>query len=122
MSVNRNNVRMVRLLTGEEIIGEVIPVNVSKFLQESAGGVYQENKLDVSGDITLRLPFLVVPQMKGQQVSLGFVPWIVYKHGENVTIRANSIVSIVEIDDSLVNNYANAHSSVLVPDNKIARV
>jgi len=118
MSVNRDNVRVIRLLTGEEVIGEVVASEKKSFLTESAAYALEKKpELDMSGDIVLRNPCLLVMRAEDKgKINIGLIPWLIYKKGDSITIRTGSIISVVEVDAGLVNKYAANFSSITLPD------
>jgi len=125
MSINRNNVRLVVLVTGDLILGEVINTTVSKFLQETAAKALDESPdVDLNGDITLNFPVAIVQKpdpSNPTKVGLSFVPWLPLKNQDKpVIIKSAVILAITEADSDLVKNFAQLHSDIALPDSRIA--
>jgi hypothetical protein len=113
--MENRNIKLVRLLSGEEILGEIVQ-------QPSllSGSGYAEE--DTNGGVTILEPLLVIaqPAPDGKNVRLGFAPWIMFKkEGEAVTLRASSIVAVMNADPKLVENYTRATSKLELPQQNI---
>ena len=91
------NVKLFRILTGEEIIGEVIS---------------EDDKF-----VTVKNGLVVIPT--GQNV--GFAPWatVIDKNIPDLIIAKNHIVYIVEVDPGVKKKYNEIYGSKLItPDDK----
>ena len=89
------NIKVVRLVSGEELIGE-----------------WNEEKTIINN------PVIMVPIAKDQ---LGFQPWIPYSKDEDVQLKDQHIMAIVTPDKKLQNEYNRVFGSgLIVPeDDKI---
>lgn len=80
------SVKVHRLNTGEEIIGEVTSEN--------------------DCHIELKNPANIVMQKTEQGVGVGLVPWMAYAQSNKVTIFQSHVQATCEIDDQLRNEYS----------------
>ena len=88
------NIKVVRLVSGEELIGE-----------------WNEEKTIINN------PVIMVPIAKDQ---LGFQPWIPYAEEETMTFKEQHIVVVLTPDSKLQNEYNRVFGSgLLVPEEKI---
>jgi hypothetical protein len=94
------NVKIVKLLTGEEVIGEVVEDNNS-----TTNSIVFKNTLSI----------VINPTSKG--ITFGFVPWGPMVDG-NKTISYNHVVYIGSPTEDLVENYKGMFSSVITPPPK----
>ena len=91
------NVKLFRIVTGEEVIAEVV----------SEGDNF----------ITLKNGLVVLPT--GQ--SVGFAPWatVIDRDNPDLIISRNHIVYIAEVDSGIKNKYNEIYGSkLIVPDDK----
>ena len=85
------NIKVVRLVSGEELIGE-----------------WNEEKTIINN------PVIMVPIAKDQ---LGFQPWIPYPDGEDVQLKDQHIMTVLTPDKKLQNEYNKVYGSGLIlPD------
>ena len=88
------NIKVVRLVSGEELIGEW----------------NEETK-------TITNPVIMIPVAKDQ---LGFQPWIPYSEEEAMTFKEQHIVVVVTPDTKLQNEYSRVYGSgLIVPEENI---
>ena len=88
------NIKIVRIVSGEELIGE------------------WNEKTN-----TITSPVVMVPVAKDQ---LGFQPWIPYSEEEAMTFKEQHIVVVVTPDTKLQNEYSRVYGSgLLVPEENI---
>ena len=88
------NIKIVRIVSGEELIGE--------WNKETN---------------TITNPVVMIPVAKDQ---LGFQPWIPYSEEESMTFKDQHIVVVVTPDTKLQNEYSRVYGSgLLVPEEKI---
>ena len=88
------NIKVVRLVSGEELIGE-----------------WNEEKTIINN------PVIMVPIAKDQ---LGFQPWIPYAEEEIMTFKEQHIIVVVTPDKKLQNEYNKIYGSgLIVPDDNI---
>jgi hypothetical protein len=85
--------KLVRIFSGEEILAKVT--------------------INEAGDVTLDEPILIMPAGEGR---IGFAPYCPFTE-ENITIRANHVVFVVEPTTALADNYRQATTGIHVPDN-----
>ena len=89
------NIKVVRLISGEELIGD-----------------WNEETNIITN------PVIMVPVSKAQ---LGFSPWIPYVEEEEVPLKEQHIVTILTPDNKLQNEYNRVYGSGLIvpPTDKI---
>ena len=88
------NIKIVRIVSGEELIGE------------------WNEKTN-----TITSPVVMVPVAKDQ---LGFQPWIPYSEDEEITFKEQHIVVVLTPDTKLQNEYNRVYGSgLLVPEENI---
>ena len=91
------NVKLFRIVTGEEVIAEVVSECDSSF--------------------TIKNGLVVLPT--GQ--SVGFAPWatVIDKDNPDLNIARKHIVYVAEVDSSVKNKYNEIYGSkLIVPDDK----
>ena len=88
------NIKIVRIVSGEELIGD--------WNKETN---------------TITNPVVMIPIAKDQ---LGFQPWIPYSEEEEMTFKEQHIVVVLTPDTKLQNEYNRVFGSgLLVPEDKI---
>ncbi len=89
-------VKLLRVITGEEIIAEIIEENAS--------------------EVTLKNALVVIPT----QQSVGFAPWatVIDRENPEITVSRTHIVYIAGVDDSIRNKYDEIYGSKLVKPEK----
>ena len=88
------NVKIVRLISGEELIGDWD----------------EEKKIIIN-------PVVMFPIAKAQ---LGFQPWIPYAEEEEVPLKEQHIVVVLTPDTKLQNEYSRVYGSgLIVPEENI---
>ena len=88
------NVKIIRLISGEELIGD--------WNKETS---------------TIISPVVMIPVAKDQ---LGFQPWITYAEEEEVPLKEEQIVVVLTPDKKLQNEYNRVYGSgLIVPEEKI---
>ena len=79
--------------------------------------------LDINDEvITLENPAMLVPMSdgRGNQVQMGFGPWVPFSADNKIEIPRDWTVFITEPTDEIKNNYRQAFGSgVVVPDMKV---
>jgi hypothetical protein len=91
------NVKLFRIVTGEEVIAEVVS---------------EDDKF-----VTIKNGLVVIPT--GQ--SVGFAPWamVIDKDNPDITVSRNHIVYIAEVDSGVRKKYNEIYGSKLItPDEK----
>jgi hypothetical protein len=109
-------VKLIRLISGEELISEVVADQTPKLLLSSdSGGNSAEINTD-RGSVVLKNPYIVVTQQQGEQLKMGMAPWVVYRDKDAlVTIRETAIIFVGDADDRLVAQYTQATSPIALP-------
>lgn len=92
-----STVKLIRLVSGEEIITKVVA--------ETAAGFQIEK------------PAILLPAGQGR---LALVPWLPYGESESMFLPEKIIAFNILPKKDLTNEYANATSGLVVPDNKVA--
>tara|TARA_B100001094_G_scaffold298412_1_gene322248 strand:+ start:389 stop:682 length:294 start_codon:yes stop_codon:yes gene_type:complete len=91
------DVKLIRIITGEEIIAELISENAK--------------------EVTVKNGLVVIPNAQG----VGFAQWatVIDPERPEVTISRNHIVYIVEVQEDVCKKYNQMFGSKLItPDNK----
>ena len=90
------DVKLLRVITGEEIIAEIVEENAS--------------------EVTLKNALVVIPT----QQSVGFAPWatVIDRENPEITVSRTHIVYIAGVDDSIRNKYDEIYGSKLVKPEK----
>ena len=94
---NVPNIKIVKLLNNEEIIGEVTIVN---------GVVYIKNPLLI----------VVMPSMTEQIPKIGFSPWAPFSIDTNFEIDKSNVLTIMNPISEFMTQYTNAFSSIVTPN------
>lgn len=90
------NMKLVRLSSGEEVIGKVV---------------------DNGSDITITDGYSLIPAGEGK---IGFMPFMAYtKAKEGITIPKNFVVFMVDPVDELVDQVRQMDTGLVTPKNKI---
>jgi hypothetical protein len=93
------SVKVIKSITGEEVVGDVT---------ETAIGYVVEN------------PVLVVMQrMQNGETGLGFVPYIPYTAEKKVEFVAANVVHVLEVDDSMRNQYNTIFGGIVTPPKQL---
>jgi hypothetical protein len=99
-------VKLIRLLSGEELITEVIS-NRPRLLLSDSVTAEQDSEEFSKGPVTIKNPLAIIARDDGQgNMGLTFQPWIVFRDKEPVmTIRETALVYVIEADPKLVKQY-----------------
>lgn len=91
------NVKLLRIVTGEEVIVELL----------------SEDK----NTITVKNGLVVIPNANG----VGFAPWatVINKQKPEITVERKFIVYMVECDDDVVEKYESIFSPIEKPSKKL---
>ena len=91
------NVKLLRIVTGEEVIAEVL----------SEGTEY----------ITVKNALVVIPQAQ----NVGFAPWatVISKQKPEITVDRKFLVYVVECDGDVVEKYESIFSPIDKPSKKL---
>tara|TARA_B100000035_G_scaffold128546_1_gene109256 strand:+ start:245 stop:538 length:294 start_codon:yes stop_codon:yes gene_type:complete len=89
-------VKLLRVITGEEIVAEIVDENAS--------------------EVTLKNALVVIPT----QQSVGFAPWatVIDRENPEVTVSRTHIVYVANLDESIRNKYDEIYGSKLVKPEK----
>jgi len=88
--------KLVRLSSGEEVIGKVT---------------------ETDNSVTIKDGYTLIPAGEGK---IGFMPFMAYtKADQGVTISKQFVVFMVEPIEDLVNQIRQMDSGIVVPDNKV---
>jgi hypothetical protein len=94
-----SNVKAVKLLTGEEIIAEILEEN--------------------SSIVKIQNPLALIAQRGQQGPTLGLMPWMPYLKGE-LKLSQSAIVLVEEVDEELKNEYNRIFGTgLLVPSKQL---
>lgn len=99
---NTENLKILRLSTGEEIIGEVLEQNVTKVL--------------------IKNPVLIVvmpSKSDPKNPSVGFAPFMQWSEDKSLTLNANHVITIATPINEFVNQYNGMFGGIVVPNSKI---
>ena len=100
--LNKEKVVLVRLTSGEELIGERVDEQGVPLLLAETGVKFEERH---EGPVTLKNPHIIVPQQaEGGQIRIAMAPWVFYFRGKDhvVPIRAEAIVFCIPAEERLV--------------------
>ena len=89
-------VKLLRVITGEEIVAEIVDENAA--------------------EVTLKNALVVIPT----QQSVGFAPWatVIDRENPEVTVSRTHIVYVANLDESVRNKYDEIYGSKLVKPEK----
>jgi hypothetical protein len=112
---NRANVRLLRLLSGEDILAEVVPKSEVRI----SGNV--ELPIDTDeGPLTIKNPYQVISRPDGKGgVSVGLGPWIIVKEDTKditVTVRATAIVYVITPDSQMTGKFMELTTGLILPE------
>ena len=96
-----SEVKIVRLITGEDVIGQI--------------------DKDTVGNYTLNKAFTIIPTQSapGQPVQLMMTPYMPFSADETVTISADKIVTSVKPKEDIYNSYKANTSKILTPNKNL---
>jgi hypothetical protein len=89
-------VRVIKSVTGEEILGDV---------EEVQGGYLVSNPVIV----------MIRGMPNGGQMGLEFIPYIAYAAVKSVEFALDKVIHILEVDDSVKNQYNTIFGGIVVP-------
>jgi len=94
-------VKIMRLSTGEDIIGKVIETNVEK--------------------TKLNKVFVIIPHQQGpgKPVQLMMTLYSPYSKNDDIEIKSQNIISMVEPKDEILKSYQQNTSSILTPRSEL---
>ena len=91
------NVKLLRIITGEEVIAELVA--------------------EEETSITVKNGLVVIPNANG----VGFAPWatVISKHKPEIVVDRKFIVYMVECEDTVVEKYESIFSPIETPSKKL---
>lgn len=92
------NINLIKLVTGEEIVTEVV------------------SQTDTT--VTIKNPLLVVMQPGQGGVQFGFLPFASMVNGD-VTIEKSKTLYIADVKDDLRNNYSSMFGGIVTPSKQL---
>jgi hypothetical protein len=99
---NVSNLKLLRLTTGEEILGEVLNENVSK--------------VEIKNPVRV----LVVPSKNDpNNPSVAFAPFTQWSDDKVLTLNANHVTYVATPITEFVNQYNSMFGGLVVPNSKI---
>jgi hypothetical protein len=127
--IDKSKVKLIRLISGEEILSEVVNATPSgptqSLILEGAVRQFVPPTPTVStlgGDLHLSNPHVIITRQTPQGgVSLAIAPWVVYKKNkeEVIVIRSNVVVFVCDPHPNLVDELEKVTSDLILPDRKI---
>jgi hypothetical protein len=90
------NVKLIRVVTGEEIVAEVVS--------------------ETDGTITVQNALVVLPTNNG----VGFAPWatVVSKDDPEITVSRNHLVYVAEVQEDVSSKYKEMFGNIITPAEK----
>ena len=90
------NVKLIRVVTGEEIVAEVVS--------------------ETDDTITVQNALVVLPTNSG----VGFAPWatVVSKDEPEITVSRNHLVYVAEVQDDVSSKYKEMFGNIITPAEK----
>jgi len=90
------NVKLIRVVTGEEIVAEIVS--------------------ETDSTITVQNALVVLPTNNG----VGFAPWatVISKDDPEVTVSRNHVIYVVEVQDDVSKKYKEMFGSIITPEEK----
>lgn len=89
-------VRVIKSVTGEEVLGDV---------ENIQGGYLVTNPVIV----------MIRGMPNGGQMGLEFIPYIAYAAVKSVEFPADKVIHVLEVDDSVKNQYNTIFGGIVVP-------
>ena len=91
------NVKLLRIITGEEVVAEVVEENAAS--------------------VTLKNSLVVLPSAQ----NVGFAPWatVIDKTNPIVTVSKTHVVYIADVDESVRNKYSELFGGITTPEKKL---
>lgn len=89
-------VRVIKSVTGEEVLGDV---------ENIQGGYLVTNPVIV----------MIRGMPNGGQMGLEFIPYIAYAAVKSVEFPSDKVIHVLEVDDSVKNQYNTIFGGIVVP-------
>lgn len=96
-----SDIKLIRLLSGEEIIAEVFPP-----------------KFDALGKIVIRNPVKVVlipNKLDPKTPNIGFAPWMEFTDDKEIKLNENTVVCVTTPIKEFLNQYQSMFGKVITP-------
>jgi len=90
------NVKLIRVVTGEEIVAEVVS--------------------ETNDTITVQNGLVVLPTNSG----VGFAPWatVISKENPEITMSRNHVIYVAEVQDDVARKYKEIFGNIITPAEK----
>ena len=90
------NVKLIRVVTGEEVVAEVVS--------------------ETDDTITIQNGLVVLPTNNG----VGFAPWatVISKDEPEITMSRNHVIYVAEVQDDVSKKYKEMFGSIITPEEK----
>ena len=90
------NVKLIRVVTGEEVVAEVVS--------------------ETDDTITVQNGLVVLPTNNG----VGFAPWatVISKDDPEITVSRNHLVYVAEVQDDVASKYKEMFGNIITPAEK----
>jgi hypothetical protein len=95
------NVKILRLVTGEELLGEVLDLNNTIQIKNPVRIVVMPNKVDP------KIP------------NVGFAPWAEFSDDKTFTIDKSHIIAIINPIKEFINQYNSMFGGLVVPSSNL---
>jgi hypothetical protein len=95
------NVKAIKLMSGEEIVGEILAEN--------------------EDEITIKNPVAVMlSRTQTGDINVGFIPFAPYvgKHPE-ITFKVNNLIMVSEVDEQMKNQYNSVFGGIVTPPKQL---
>lgn len=108
------NVKLIRLITGEELMAEVID-QPSKLMESTPFSV-DPTKVTIKNPIRV----VVMPQRDPKAPpSIGFAPWLEFAEDKIIELDRSHILFIVTPVKEFINQYNSLFSAIITPTTKL---
>jgi hypothetical protein len=95
------NVKILRLVTGEELLGEVLDLNNTLQIKNPVRIVVMPNKLDP------------------KTPNVGFAPWAEFSEDKSFDLDKSHIIAIINPIKEFVNQYNSMFGGLVVPSSNL---
>jgi len=93
-------IKVLKLVTGEEILGEI--------LSEEADRIAVKNPL-----------LIMMQRTQNGEVGMGFLPYLPYSEDRQFTFKSDHVLVCKEVDSELKNQYNKIFGGIITPPKKI---
>jgi len=97
------SIKLYRLTTGEDVVGA------------------PQEKEHTTTHTAIKKPFVLIPMQgkPGENVRIGFQPYIPYTEDETVMVRKENIICTTNPGENITNAYEKNTTGLVKPDNKL---